>query len=332
MTNLYVGRDLIRNISLEFSGKIVIVADHSVKKLYGESLSSQLGALLIAVPPVKTKETWESIHEQLFQAGCGRDTLLIALGGGVICDVVGFAAATFMRGIPLIFIPTTLLAMVDAAIGGKTAIDTSFGKNLIGSLYYPKAIVADLDTLKTLPKEEWIHGLSEILKIGLIFDPAIWDLAQKNPYDEELIYQAMQGKIAIVEQDPTELGLRRILNFGHTIGHGLEKIGDMPHGKAVALGCLAESHLSMDLGYLSQKDFAQIQIPYQHFLIKLPQNYTREKLFQAMQHDKKKWQGKLRFVLIDRLGHAMPFEGAYCRAVAKEELANTLNWLEERYG
>jgi 3-dehydroquinate synthase len=332
MTKVYVGRGLLQKIPIDFPGKIVVVADFSVKELYGDAICAQLNGLLFAVPPIKSKETWESIHEKLFQEGCGRDTLLVALGGGVICDVVGFAAATFMRGIPLVLIPTTLLAIVDAAIGGKTAIDTPLGKNLIGSLYHPKAVIADLDTLKTLPKEEWIQGLAEILKIGLVFNPSIWDLAQKDLENEELIYQAVQGKMDVVARDPTELGLRRILNFGHTIGHGLEKIGNMPHGKAVALGCLAESFLSMQLGYLSSQDFEKIQVPYRNFSLKLPKNYSREKLFQMMQHDKKKENGKIRFVLIDKIGSAVPFEGAYCRPVAEKELQETLQWLEDFYG
>lgn len=331
-TELYLGRNFvgsrcIQEISQGQYAKVVIVVDLAIKELYGDSLATQLNALLIPIPNIKSKETYEMILENLFQADCGRDTLLIALGGGVICDLVGFAAATYMRGIPLILIPTTLLAMVDAAIGGKTAIDTPLGKNLIGCMYYPKGIIADLDLLKSLPEHEWVHGLSEILKMGLIYDASIWDDLQ----GDERIYKAIRGKISIVEQDPTELGLRRILNFGHTIGHGLEKIGGMPHGKAVALGCLAESHLSVQLKFLSSTDFKKIQLPFQNFSLQLPHSYTREKLFQAMRHDKKKAGGKLRIVLIDRIGHALPFEGNYCRSVSETELIPTLEWLEKNY-
>ncbi len=330
-TKIYLGRGFLSKIPFAFSGQIVVVADSIVKDL-GRMVASQFNGLFLEVPPVKSKEMWEKIHNFLFQQGCGRDTLLIAIGGGTLCDLVGFAAATFMRGIPLILIPTTLLAIVDASIGGKTAIDTPFGKNLIGSFYSPKAIFSDLDVLNTLPKEEWIHGFSEILKIGLVFDAKIWDLSQKDLQSEELIRLGVQGKIAVVSKDPTEQGLRRILNFGHTIGHGLEKIGNMPHGKAVALGSLAESHLSMHLGYLSRSDFEKIQIPYRNFALKLPKEYTREKLLQMMQRDKKKEAGKIRFVLIDRIGHAIPFDGAYCRHVALDNLEETFFWLEKNYG
>jgi 3-dehydroquinate synthase len=179
-----------------------------------------------------------------------------------------------------------------------------------------------------------MNGFAEILKMGLILDRSIWDLARQNMRNQELIFKAMQGKISIVEQDPTERGLRRILNFGHTIGHALEKIAhyEMPHGEAVAIGCQAEAHLSMSLGYLSPEDFEQIRSPYSIFSLKLPSEYTKQSLFQAMSHDKKTEQGKVRFVLIDKIGHALPFDGAYCRPVTEQELEPTLHWMEARYG
>jgi 3-dehydroquinate synthase len=235
-----------------------------------------------------------------------------------------------MRGIPLILIPTTLLAMVDAAVGGKTGVDTSYGKNLIGTFYYPKAIFADLDLLQTLPEKEWFNGLAEILKMGLIRDPVIWEMAQKNRKDPDLILKATQGKIDVVEQDPIEQGMRRILNFGHTIGHALETVShyEMSHGEAVAIGCVVEAHLSMRLGYLSEKDFEQIQEMYSHWPLKLPRGYTQSKLLQAMSHDKKKAKGEIRFVLINKIGHAISFEGAYCRTVTLKQLESTLDWME----
>jgi 3-dehydroquinate synthetase len=235
-----------------------------------------------------------------------------------------------MRGVPLILIPTTLLAIVDAAIGGKTAINTPYGKNLIGTIYYPKAIFADLDMLQTLPEKEWFNGLAEILKIGLIYDTSIWKMAKENSKDPDLILKAIQGKVAIVEQDPTEQALRRILNFGHTIGHALETVSqyEMSHGEAVALGCVVESHLSMRLGHLSEKDFEQIQSIYSLLSLKLPKTYNRAKLLSAMAHDKKKALGEIRFVLIDKIGHAIPFKGAYCQTVTQSGLEATLDWME----
>jgi 3-dehydroquinate synthase len=335
-TELYIGRNLLRaDRLLEFCGKMrmILIADEAIKDLYAIDLARKIHAELLTIPSgekAKVLETVQNLINELFKMGCGRDTLLIALGGGVTTDLIGFAASVYMRGIPLILIPTTMLAIVDAAIGGKTGIDTPYGKNLIGTIYFPKAIFADLDMLQTLPEKEWFNGLAEILKMGLVREPAIWEMAKENRKDPDLILKAIQGKIEIVEQDPTEQGMRRILNFGHTIGHALETVSDyeMSHGEAVAIGSVTEAHLSMRLGYLSEKDFEQIQAMYSHFLLQLPKAYIQTKLLQAMAHDKKKALGEIRFVLIDKIGHAIPFEGAYCRTVTQSELEPTLDWME----
>ena len=335
-TELYIGQNILTaDRLLECCGKlrIILIADAAIKDLYAVDLARKIHAELLTIPTgekAKALETVQNLIDELCKMGCGRDTVLIALGGGVTTDLVGFVASIYLRGVPLIFIPTTMLAIVDAAVGGKTAIDTPYGKNLIGTIYYPKAIFADLDMLQTLPEKEWFNGLAEILKMGLIQEPTIWEMAEKNNKDPDLILKAIQGKIRVVEEDPTERGLRRILNFGHTIGHALEMVAHyaMPHGEAVALGCAVEAHLSMRLGYLSTKDFKQIEGMYNRFSLKLPKTYVRSQLFSAMAHDKKKAHGEIRFVLIDKIGHAVPFDGAYCRVVTQSELGPTLDWME----
>ncbi|HSX37309.1 MAG TPA: 3-dehydroquinate synthase [Chlamydiales bacterium] len=334
-TELYIGCNLLIPEVIELCNnlRIVLIADAAIKDLYAVDLAKKIDAELLTIPNgerAKVLETVQNLIDEFCKMGCGRDTLLVALGGGVTTDLVGFVASIYMRGLPLILIPTTLLAIVDAAIGGKTAIDTAYGKNLIGTIYYPKAIFADLDMLQTLPEKEWFNGLAEILKMGLIYETAIWEMAKKNGKDPDLILKAIQGKIAIVEQDPTEQGLRRILNFGHTVGHALETLAQyaMPHGETVALGCAVEAHLSMRLGYLPEKDFEQILGVYSRFPLKLPLGYARTKFLSAMAHDKKKALGEIRFVLIDKIGHAIPFEGAYCRTVTQSELEPTLDWME----
>jgi 3-dehydroquinate synthase len=258
--------------------------------------------------------------------GAERDTTLLALGGGTITDLVGFVASIYMRGIAHILLPTTLLAIVDAAIGGKTGIDLPIGKNLLGTLHSPIAIFADLATLRTLPEAEWFNGLAEMLKLGLIADAALWQRASHNSKDPALIRQAIQGKIDIVARDPTELGLRRILNFGHTIGHALEAATGytIPHGRAVALGCLVECDLSRRLGYLSENVFEAIYAVYRRFALHWP----GVDLHEALRHDKKKAAGEVRFVCIDAIGHALPFDGAYCRPVPAPILQETLDWME----
>ncbi len=336
-TELYIGRNLFSTDQLfacRGAQRAVLIADAAIQDTYAVDLAHKIGAELLTIPSGETTKSIETVcHlvETLCKMGCARDTFLIALGGGVTTDLVGFAASLYMRGVPLILVPTTLLAIVDAAIGGKTAIDTPYGKNLMGTIYPPKAIFADLDMLRTLPEKEWFNGLAEILKMGLIYDPAIWEMGEKNYQDPDLILKAIEGKIAIVSQDPTEQGMRRILNFGHTIGHALETAAHyaISHGEAVAWGCLAEAHLSMRLGYLAESDVQRIAAMYRHFPLKLPKTYTRSALLSAMAHDKKKALGEIRFVLIDKIGHALPFAGAYCRAVSHSALETTLDWMEQ---
>jgi 3-dehydroquinate synthase len=329
--------DFLTDLCLRQRNRLVIVADSALQDHYARKLAHRLNAHLLLIPSgekSKTKETAELIVGELFNLKCGRDTTLIGLGGGVTTDLAGFVASIFLRGIDLILIPTTLLAMVDASIGGKTAIDMPFGKNLIGTIYPPRAIIADLDTLKTLPDKEWINGLAEILKMGLISDPSIWKMAEQEIKYQELIPGAIRGKIRTIQRDPKETGLRRILNFGHTIGHGLELISNysMSHGEAVGLGCAIESHLSMKTGYLSSKTFERIRLIYHRLSLHLPKEYDRSKLIEAMQYDKKNTSGQIRFVMIDRIGHALPFEGDYCRPVAEKELESSLQWMENTYG
>jgi 3-dehydroquinate synthase len=328
-TEVFVGRHLLSNDLLRtLFPSSVIVTEESRKHL------SEAADLIILSDGAKTKskETLEYLLDQLFQRKIGKDSVLIGIGGGSVTDLVGFAASIYMRGIAHVLVPTTLLAMVDAAIGGKTGIDTPYGKNLIGTIYPPRAIIADVEILSTLTETEWINGLAEIYKMGLIYDASI--LEKANPKDPALILKAMQAKIAIVQQDPMEQSLRRMLNFGHTIGHGLEAVAHygIPHGQAVAIGCLAESYLSVQLGYLSLRDFQEIQAIFHRFFLQLPKGYTRQALLHALSYDKKKALGTLRFVLIDQIGRALPFDGAYCRPVTLDELASTLDWMEEEYG
>lgn len=338
-TELFIGTGLLKSAQLKeyFGGtKVVVVADPAVKDLYGADLAKQLSAELFTLPnsrEAKTQDVSNDLINTLFKMKAPKETTLVAIGGGATTDLVGFAASIYMRGIPTVLIPTTLLGAVDASIGGKTAIDTPFGKNLIGTLHHPKAIFTDFDTFQTLPESEWFNGWAEILKMGLIQRTSLWNLGFEKRNDPALIINAIEAKIAVVEQDPKEKGLRRILNFGHTIGHALEAISDyqIPHGQAVAIGCAAEAHLSMQLDYLSKEEFAQIETTYLSFELKLPKNYDRSKLLGAMAHDKKRAAGELRFVLIDKIGHALPFEGAYCRPVEARALEPTLDWMEKRY-
>jgi 3-dehydroquinate synthetase len=186
--------------------------------------------------------------------------------------------------------------------------------------------VIDLNLLDNLPQEQWNNGAAEIWKLGLVCKPEIFG----RKLDIEQISEAIKTKASIVEKDPTDSGIRRILNFGHTIGHGIEKLSNyqFPHGLCVAIGSVAASHLSMQLGFLSAVTFEKIVDAYKEFPLSLPENYNRKDLFTAMAHDKKTIDQKIRFVLIDRIGHAIEFDGSYCKAVEEKDLKPTLQWME----
>ncbi len=324
-TEIYFGLDQLVPVCQEKKG--LIVSDLKVAGTHGAVLQKALGFDLLPISPQKTKEAKEALEEEFLKRGLQKDSLLIAVGGGSLTDLTAFTASTYLRGIPLILIPTTLLGMVDAAIGGKTGIDTPFGKNLFGTFYLPQAVFIEVDFLKTLPDREWKNGLSEILKYGLIAEESIWERAQnweKNiPF---LIRASVQCKCQIVEADFEEKrGLRRILNFGHTVGHALELLSnyEMPHGEAVALGCMAESFLSFALGYLPEKTLSEILTLYRKLGYRFKE-IDRDAFIQALARDKK---GMFRFVLIDEIGRVLPFEGEYCQNVQPQAISQMIEWM-----
>lgn len=322
------------------ANKIALLADSSL--LFAEKLVSflqqnNLTVELFLLPPgekAKTRETKQNLEDLLLKKQYGRDALIIALGGGASLDLAGFLASTYLRGIPLLFLPTTLLAMVDAAIGGKTAVDTTYGKNLIGANYFPKAIWMDLALLETLPKKEWLGGLAEVLKMGLIFDRTIWEEIEEKGFDpkdkaalKRLIEKAAAAKIHIVEKDPQEHSLRSILNFGHTVAHAIEQVSGFAwaHGEAVAIGCVAESYLSYRCGHLSESDLERILrlirwLGYR--FAPLPKS-----LFEPMLRDKKVKQGKIRFVLLKQIGTVFSSDNEYTHPIEEPMIREMLNWL-----
>lgn len=343
-THVYLNRSLDRlgPVCKSLAKRGALIADRNTARLYGEKILSLLTKEGLSFDLLtfeggeasKTRETKQKLEDELLKKKLSRDALLIGLGGGVVSDLAGFVAATHMRGVPLVLIPTTLLGMVDAAIGGKTAVNTPFGKNQIGAIYPPHAVFIHADFLKTLPATEWTNGLGEILKYGLIGNELLWDQCEKSGPNwkeniDPLILASITAKMEVVQKDPEEKGLRRILNFGHTVAHGLEALSEyrIPHGEAVLVGCLAESYLSWKLGYLSADDFQRIESLYQKFPLRVP---PLENLYEAMTMDKKAKDQEPRFVLIGRIGHALPFEGAYCRTVPKQQIEEMIDWLRKK--
>lgn len=266
----------------------------------------------------KTRETKQRLEDQMLAKGFGRGCALIAMGGGVTLDLGGFIAATYCRGVPLIHIPTTLLAMVDACIGGKTGVNTPQGKNLIGAFYPAAKVLIDVDTLDSLPEAQMRSGMAEVIKYGLTLDPTLLEESDL----ERRIFRSCALKKRIIEEDYQESGLRRVLNFGHTVGHAIELLTEYKilHGDAVALGMAIECAMSVEMGYLSEKSFLQIMqlLPLQEL------HMEAEKLMEAMRHDKKSSLKSPRFVVLKEIGEVEPFSGSYCTEVNPEILERAL--------
>ncbi len=243
--------------------------------------------------------------------GMDRKSTVIALGGGVISDMAGFAASTYMRGVQWICIPTTLLSMVDASIGGKTGFDLPQGKNLIGSFYPPKLVLADPQLLFTLPERELLSGMAEVVKHGIISDPGLfnvcacgWDWVRSNL--DQVIKRAMAVKIKVIEEDPYEKGFRAALNLGHTVGHAVELVSQfkLRHGEAIAIGMVAEAKYAEKIGIAEtglSDTIAGVLSGY-GLPVKIPSDFSREEILRAMRVDKKKNAKKVRFALPAAIG------------------------------
>jgi 3-dehydroquinate synthase len=274
----------------------------------------------IVLPDGEDHKDWQTLNtvfDALLENRCGRDTTLVALGGGVIGDLVGFAAATYQRGVSYIQIPTTLLSQVDSSVGGKTAINHPLGKNMIGAFHQPRLVLADMDTLKTLPERELRSGLAEVIKHGLIRDAEFFAWLEDNLErlllrdGEALAYavrRSIEIKADIVAQDERESGLRRVLNFGHTFGHAIETglgYGAWLHGEAVAAGMVMATDLSRQLGYLSETDAGRIgSLLRRAGLPTAAKGIAPGRMQQLMSVDKKVKEGRIHFVLLERLGAA----------------------------
>lgn len=294
--------------------KVHIVTDTNVAPLYLENIEKQFSipvthSILPAGEEYKRLDTINTIYTDLINADITRKDLIIALGGGVIGDMTGFAAATFLRGVSLCQIPTTLLAQVDSSVGGKTAVDMSQGKNLVGAFYQPRLVLIDPYVLKSLPEHIFIDGMAEVVKYGCIQNADILDMVSKPDYKDNIsniIYECVKIKRDVVEVDEHDTGLRMILNFGHTIGHAIEKLGDytkFSHGNAVSMGMVAAMKLSDAIGndnsltaYLSGI-LNNIGLP-----TSLP--YEKEDIFNALLSDKKKMGDTMNFILVRIMGKA----------------------------
>ncbi|MDG2460662.1 MAG: 3-dehydroquinate synthase [Luminiphilus sp.] len=302
---------------------VVLVTDDQVGPHYAASLHSALGEVgrftTVQLPAGEQHKHMGTV-QQILDAALGdrheRQSLFIALGGGVIGDMTGFAAACFLRGADFIQVPTTLLAQVDSSVGGKTGVNHAMGKNLIGAFHQPRRVVVDLDTLGTLPEREYVAGLAEVIKYGLIRDSAFFDWLIQHASDLKArhletvataVRRSCEVKAAVVAEDERESGARAHLNFGHTFGHAIERIqgyGQWLHGEAVAAGMVMAARLSSARGAIEPATVAQL-IDFNQSLglpIGPPPGVTASKLLDAMSSDKKVAAGKVRYILLQRLG------------------------------
>ncbi len=335
--DIYIGSGLLYRVSdfmpSEVRNKAVFIISDTHVKSYTDTIRDMLlqnGASKAEILYLKSGEKTKSFEQVektldwLLQGGIARDSLVFAIGGGVIGDVTGFCASIVMRGVKYIQVPTTLLAQVDSSVGGKTGINTRHGKNLIGSFYQPAAVIADIETLRSLPRRELLAGYAEIVKYGLINDAGFFNWLEqngKNVCDLEdsavshAIETSVRAKALTVQADEKEQGARALLNLGHTFGHALEAAakydGRLLHGEAVAIGIVMAFDLSSRMGLCSREEYERVE---QHFLdVGLPTrasfiepaiNTSVDALIEIMSHDKKSSGGKMKFILAREIGEA----------------------------
>jgi 3-dehydroquinate synthase len=333
--NIYIGQNSINDLnalidSIKDVSKIAIITNNIVAELYLNNLKSTISdarkieTFVVSDGEInKSLKQTEEIYSWMIEKKFDRNSLIIAFGGGVIGDLAGFVAATYLRSVRFVQIPTTLLAQVDSSIGGKVGVNHVLGKNLIGAFYQPQFVLSDMNYLKTLNSDEYISGMGEVVKYGLIGDKALFEFIKKDFADiasgnfeinEKLVSISAQQKANVVEQDEREMGIRAFLNFGHTFGHALEKYYNykkLKHGQAVLLGMKCAVIASQQLNNINEKSSNTIIELINRFNVKLPQKLTESNisdLLNYMQHDKKIKNDKINFILIKDIGHVFKSE------------------------
>jgi 3-dehydroquinate synthase len=325
---VFIGSGLLRNISpiWPFRGKKAGIVTHSfLSKRYGKVIKKGLTSkheeihffTFLAGERSKSFRSAIRLYELLAQNEFSRDDILVAFGGGVLGDLVGFVASTYMRGVSYVQIPTTFLAQVDSSIGGKTALNLPFGKNLVGTFYQPSLVISDVTLLSTLPRRDFRSGLTEVIKTAFLFSPALLDMVERNLRQilslrkkeviEEVVAECVKLKGKVVEEDELDArGVRALLNYGHTFGHALEKaygFGYITHGEAVSIGMIVAGKISHALGYLNKQVLERhIRILKKANLpVEIPSS-LKESIFEALKWDKKRFEEKLNLILLKDVG------------------------------
>jgi 3-dehydroquinate synthase len=326
--------------------RYAVITDTNVARTHAQRVVDALGSVgtrTLTIPAgegSKTRETWASLTDELLESGFGRDAAIVAVGGGVVGDLAGFVAATYMRGIPHVQVPTSLLAMIDASVGGKTAVDTPRGKNLVGAFHQPAAVVADPSVLSTLPVEHFRAGMAEAIKHGVIADamyleqlaselPGLLEsAARRGEATEALVARSVEIKAEVVRRDERETGLRQVLNFGHTIGHAIETASGyaMLHGECVAIGMVIEATLALRSGVASSGTARDVRrvVERAGLPTALPSSVSADQLVTAMRSDKKRRTGALRFALPREIGQMASGDGTWSVPVDESVVRSAL--------
>ncbi|HWZ29007.1 MAG TPA: 3-dehydroquinate synthase [Gemmatimonadales bacterium] len=321
--DVMVGRGLLADLPTLLSRhapahRYVVITDDQIERTYARRAANDLSAPLLsfqAGEARKTRETWADLTDRLLAHHVGRDAVIVAVGGGVVGDLAGFVAATFLRGIPIVQVPTTLLAMIDASIGGKTGVNTPAGKNLVGAFHQPRLVLADLNTLDSLPAPQLAAGIAEAVKHGVIADAEYFAFLEregaavadrKDPALERLVARSVEIKAGIVSADEREAGVRAALNFGHTVGHAVEAASGyaLLHGEAVAIGMAYEARLAETLGIAEAGTAARLSALLTAYRLPVarPPAASVDQLLSRMRNDKKARSGDLRFALPQTIG------------------------------
>lgn len=334
---ILIGKNLLGQIADDLAKASIahshtLVTDSNVAELYGGKLLHDLEKKLSKVKMItfpageqsKTREIKSFIEDRMFESGFGRDSSVIALGGGVVGDIAGFVAATYMRGVPCVQVPTSLVACVDSSVGGKTAVDTPHGKNLIGAFSQPWRVYVDTDTLKTLGAKQISEGLAEIIKYGVIKSKDLFQYLEGNiekiyGFDDvallEVIEASCRIKAEVVEKDEKEQNLRKILNFGHTVGHAIEQLSDytISHGEAISAGMVIEGKIALGKTGWSEQEQERLTglLRSAGLLTEIPRSMSVGKIIDVMKIDKKAREGRIEMSLPERIGEMKEQGGSY---------------------
>ena len=345
---ILIGQDLLGRIAVDLAKANIahshaLVTDSNVAELYGGTLLQDLEKVLSEVRMIafaageqsKTREIKSFIEDRMLESGFGRDSSVIALGGGVVGDIAGFVAATYMRGVPCVQVPTSLVACVDSSVGGKTAVDTPHGKNLIGAFYQPWRVYVDTDTLKTLGPRQLAEGLAEIIKYGVIKSEDLFCYLEENiekvyEFDDaallEVIETSCRIKAEVVEKDEKEQNLRKILNFGHTVGHAIEQLSDytISHGEAISAGMVIEGKIALGRTGWSEQEQERLTSLFKRAGLPTepPGGVSVGKIIDVMKIDKKARKGKIEMSLPDRIGKMKEQGGSYGIKIGEQAITS----------